>query len=101
MRYLAVPEMPRRHLLVTFLRRTYWMPRWHAVTVTTQPNVNALCGFRYRSEPHRTWDQSTLATRCPKCERLVTSDRSMPTPERPPRAHAPEQWPRHPIVSAH
>lgn len=98
MGYLAVPEMPRRQFLVTFLKRTYWKPRWHAVTDWPSSGTSALCGFRYRSEPHRKWDQSTLATRCLQCERLVLSDGAMPPPDRPPRAHAPQQWPTHPIV---
>ncbi len=98
MGYLAVPEMPRRQLFVTLLRQSHWMPQWHAVADTSGPHTKALCGFRYRSEPHRAWDQSTLASRCPQCQRLVLSADGLSASDRPPRAHAPQQWPTHPSV---
>ncbi len=74
MEYLAVAQMPRRWsrtLQGTLLRRGYRLPRaWHAVP-THQMAPVALCGFRYTREPHRTWRQTMIPRRCPKCQRLV------------------------------
>ncbi len=84
MRYLAVPETPRRHLLVTLLHQSHWKPQWHAVADSSVSAMRALCGFSYRSEPHRMWDQSTLASRCPQCQRLMIAEDSLPEPDRIP-----------------
>jgi hypothetical protein len=35
------------------------------------PEPTALCGFRYTREPHRTWEQTMIPRRCPKCQGLV------------------------------
>jgi hypothetical protein len=71
MRFLAASEMPRG-LSTLLRRRTVRVPRlWHAVEDTDPRPAIALCGHRYTSEPHRTWDQVILVRQCPKCQRLV------------------------------
>jgi hypothetical protein len=77
--YLAVAQMPRRwsrKFHGTLLGRGYRLPRaWHAVP-THQITSIALCGFRYTREPHRTWRQTMIPRRCPKCQRLVEESES-------------------------
>ena len=72
--YLAVAQMPQRwsrRLRGTLLRRTYGLPRaWHAVPANGSTAL-ALCGFRYTREPHRTWKQTMIPRRCPKCQSLI------------------------------
>ena len=74
MEYLAVAQMPHRwsrRIQGTVLRRGYRLPRaWHAVPVQGSTPA-ALCGFRYTREPHRTWMQTMIPRRCPKCQRLI------------------------------
>ena len=78
--YLAVAQMPRRwsrKLQGTLLRGRYRLPRaWHAVPAHGE-SVAALCGFRYTREPHRTWKQTMIPRRCPKCQRLVDESESL------------------------
>lgn len=78
--YLAVAQMPRRwsrKLQGTLLGRAYRLPRaWHAVPSYQMTSV-ALCGFRYTREPHRTWKQTMIPRRCPKCQRLVEEAESI------------------------
>src|SRR5580704_2388172 len=81
MRYLAVPEMPRRGWLVSLLRRNYWTPEWHAVADTSPTPTVTLCGSQYSSEAHWTWDQTMSGTRCPLCERLVPAPAELPSDE--------------------
>lgn len=71
MRYLAVPEMPRRSFLFALRHRGHSMPEWHAVAETIPKPMKTLCGTPYLSEAHRTWDQTASGARCPRCERLV------------------------------
>jgi len=71
MRYLAVPEMPRRGLMVSLLRPSYWAPEWHAVAESFPKPTKTLCGFQYLSEALWTWDQTMSGSRCAQCERLV------------------------------
>ena len=71
MRYLAVPEMPRRGLIFSLFRRRYWAPEWHAVAESFPPPIKTLCGSQYSSEALWTWDQTMSGSRCPQCERLV------------------------------
>ncbi|HEY5024516.1 MAG TPA: hypothetical protein VII76_06040 [Acidimicrobiales bacterium] len=72
--YLAVAQMPRRwsrKLQGTFFGRGYGLPlAWHAVPSHGMTSV-ALCGFRCTREPHRTWRQTMIPRRCPKCQHLV------------------------------
>lgn len=72
--YLAVSQMPRRwsrKLQGTLLGRACKLPRaWHAVPAHGAAAA-ALCGFRYTREPHRTWTQTMVPRRCPKCQRLI------------------------------
>jgi hypothetical protein len=73
MRYLAVPEMPRRHFWESFRYRAR-MAEWHAVADCSPQPVEALCGFLYASEAHRTWDQTLHDAQCPRCQRLVAGE---------------------------
>ncbi len=69
MRYLAVPQLPRRRLL----RRRSQMALWHALADSSPQAVDALCGFRYSLEAHRTWDQTLPDARCEQCDRLTAA----------------------------
>jgi len=71
MRYLAVPEMPRRGWLDRLLRWGERKPKWHAVVESRRGPTKALCGSAVTSEAHRTWDQTESKGRCRTCERLV------------------------------
>ncbi len=71
MRYLAVPEMPRRGFRVSRLRPKYWAPEWHAVAESFPKPTRTLCGLQYLSEALWTWDQTMYGSRCSQCERLV------------------------------
>ena len=104
MRYLAVPEMPRRSLWASLLRRSHW-PEWHAVADTAPKPIRTLCGSPYTSEAHRTWDQTMSGARCLQCEGLVTAARKAKGPTfvaegptsvlgRPPRPRAPQRSPK-------
>jgi hypothetical protein len=77
--YLAVAQMPHRwsrKLQGTLLGRGYRLPRaWHAVPTHGTTSV-ALCGFRYTREAHRTWKQTMIPRRCPKCQSLVEASES-------------------------
>jgi hypothetical protein len=33
--------------------------------------MRKICGTSYSSEAHRTWEQTILGARCPRCHRLV------------------------------
>jgi hypothetical protein len=72
--YLAVAQMPRRwsrKVQGTLLRRGYRVPgAWHAVPAVGATPV-ALCGFRYSREAHRTWEQTMIPRRCPKCQHMI------------------------------
>jgi hypothetical protein len=78
--YLAVAQMPHRwsrKLQGTVLRRGSRLPRaWHAVPAFGS-SPSALCGFRYTREPHRTWNQTMIPRRCPKCQRLIDQSESV------------------------
>ena len=71
--YLAVAQMPRRwsrKLHGTLLRRGYQLPgrgtRSRAMDPPRRP-----CADSATREPHRTWTQTMIPRRCPKCQHLV------------------------------
>jgi len=72
MRYLAVPEMPRRSLWASLRPWGYQRAKWHAVTDTPIKPEKTLCGAPYTAEAQRTWDQTLFDARCPQCQPLVT-----------------------------
>ena len=71
MRYLAVPEMPRRNRFDSIRHWGHVPAEWHAVADTHPKPAQTVCGLGYTAEAHRTWDQTTSGARCPECERLV------------------------------
>ncbi len=74
MRFLAVPEVPSRGLWDA-IRRRRQMATWHAVEERDPPARETLCGRRYASEAHRTWDQTLPDARCSQCEgRMAAPD---------------------------
>jgi len=72
MRYVAVPEMPRRSLWASLRPWSHLRAEWHAVTDGPIKPTETLCGVPYTAEAHRTWDQTMSEARCPQCQRLVT-----------------------------
>jgi len=72
MRYLAIPEMPRRSLWASLRHWGHWKAEWHAVADSPIKPIETLCGVPYTAEAHRTWDQTLSDARCPQCQRLVT-----------------------------
>lgn len=74
MRYLAVPEMPRRHGFWAWLRHGgLWAPEWHAVPETIPTSTQTVCGSAYTSDAERTWGLTLPGDRCPQCERLIAN----------------------------
>ncbi len=73
MRYLAVPETPRRSRLAAIRHWGHGAPQWHAVVDTNPKPIKTMCGLSYTTEAHRTWDQTMSAGRCPHCEQRVIS----------------------------
>jgi hypothetical protein len=71
MRYLAVPEMPRRNRFDSIRHWGHSPAEWHAVVDTHPKPAHTVCGLAYTAEAHRTWDQTMSTGRCSDCERLV------------------------------
>lgn len=72
MRYLAVPEMPRKSFWAS-LRHRRRLAEWHAVPDRPHQALETICGIPYASEAERTWDQTWPVVRCAQCELLMAA----------------------------